>query len=64
MRSVKAMSARTQLAQTHGIETPPLTGCALAPLARGGLLLGFAALTEAQIRTGVRQLRQVLQQRM
>jgi GntR family transcriptional regulator/MocR family aminotransferase len=50
----------SQAAQAQGIETPPLSTYALAPLARGGLVMGYAALNESQIRTGVEKLRAAL----
>jgi hypothetical protein len=42
------------------LETPPISLNALAPLARGGLVLGYAALTTEQIHKGVQTLRQAL----
>ncbi len=47
-------------AAAHGVEVPALSAYALEPLARGGLILGYSALTEAQIAAGVRRLALVL----
>jgi GntR family transcriptional regulator/MocR family aminotransferase len=49
-----------QAADAQGVETPPISLNALAPLARGGLVLGYAALTTEQIRKGVQMLRRAL----
>jgi GntR family transcriptional regulator/MocR family aminotransferase len=49
-----------QAAQVQGIETPPLSSYALTSLPRGGLVLGYAALTEEQIREGVGRLEKAL----
>jgi GntR family transcriptional regulator/MocR family aminotransferase len=46
----------SQAAAAVGIDAQPLTANALAPLARGGLVLGYAALDEAAIQEGVRRL--------
>lgn len=44
----------------HGIYTRALSSECLEPAPRGGLLLGYAALTPEQIRAGVRQMRAAL----
>ncbi|MBI5303903.1 MAG: PLP-dependent aminotransferase family protein [Chloroflexi bacterium] len=43
-------------AAKHNVETPALSDYALARLARGGLVLGYAAVNAREIREGVRQL--------
>jgi GntR family transcriptional regulator/MocR family aminotransferase len=43
-----------------GVSTRPLSSCAVARPPRGGLLLGYAALTVPQIREGVKKLAQAL----
>jgi GntR family transcriptional regulator/MocR family aminotransferase len=43
-------------AAEFGVETPALSSYAIEPLPRGGLLLGYAALDEFQIRQGVQRL--------
>ncbi len=40
----------------HGLDTPPLSSYRLEPGERGGLLLGYAALAERDIREGMRRL--------
>lgn len=45
-----------------GIESYSLSQFALEPMARGGLVLGFAAFTPARIRQATKQLAQVLKQ--
>ena len=50
----------SQRAAAVGVLARPLSSCAVARLPRGGLLLGFAPLTSAQIREGVRKLAQAL----
>jgi GntR family transcriptional regulator/MocR family aminotransferase len=45
--------AASVAAARQGVDAPPLTPYALRPLARGGLLLGYAAVPEAAIRAGV-----------
>jgi GntR family transcriptional regulator/MocR family aminotransferase len=52
--------AVSQAAAAAGVDAQPLTANALAPLPRGGLVLGYAALDEAAIREGVRRLASVL----
>ena len=44
-----------RLAET-GIIAPPLSGYSLTPLARGGLVLGYAAVDEGRIRATVRRM--------
>ena len=39
-----------------GVDTPALSSYALEPLRRGGLLLGYAAVSEAEIRQGIQRL--------
>jgi GntR family transcriptional regulator / MocR family aminotransferase len=48
--------AAAQAAQELGLYTAPLSRYQIEPYPRSGLVLGFAAFDEAQIRTGVRQL--------
>jgi GntR family transcriptional regulator/MocR family aminotransferase len=43
-------------AAERGVEVTPLSRYARAPLAREGVQLGFAAVDEAEIRRGVREL--------
>jgi GntR family transcriptional regulator/MocR family aminotransferase len=50
----------SQAAFEYGVETPPVSRYAMTPIQRGGLLLGYAALNERQIRDGARRLRQAL----
>ena len=50
----------SERASAAGVYTRPLSSCAVAKVRRGGLLLGYAALTTAQIREGVRKLAQAL----
>ena len=56
----------SQKAAAHGVEAPPISAYALRgspyhePVHRPGLLLGYAALTEAEILRGVRRLAAVL----
>jgi GntR family transcriptional regulator / MocR family aminotransferase len=47
-------------AAEHGVHVVPLSRCAVGKSPRRGLLLGYAALTPAQIREGVRKLAAVL----
>jgi GntR family transcriptional regulator/MocR family aminotransferase len=44
------------LAATRGVEAPPLSPFGMEPLARPGVLLGFAAVNEAAIAAGIRRL--------
>lgn len=46
----------SQRAAAHGVVTRPLSYCAIRSATQGGLLLGYAALTPAQIRDGVQKL--------
>src|SRR6266508_214651 len=48
--------AAAEQATAHGVDTVALSLYALEPPRRGGLLLGYTALDEAQIREGVRRL--------
>jgi GntR family transcriptional regulator / MocR family aminotransferase len=48
---------------TRGIFAYPLSRCSSRRLSRGGLLLGYAALSRSQIQTGVRRLAQALSNR-
>ncbi|MBZ5646750.1 MAG: PLP-dependent aminotransferase family protein [Acidobacteriia bacterium] len=50
----------SERALAHGVYTRPLSSCSVAKVRRGGLLLGYAALTIPQIREGVRKLAQAL----
>lgn len=52
--------AIARVANAAGISTPAITQSALAPLSQGGLILGYAALTPAQIVEGLHRLRRVL----
>lgn len=52
--------ATEQLAAAHGVEAPALSGYATLPLARPGLLLGYAAIPEPAIRAGVTALARAL----
>lgn len=45
-----------------GIIASPLSGASAAPLKRGGLILGYTAFNERQIRGGVKQLRAALRE--
>ena len=47
-------------AQAGGVSVRPLSSCSVAKVRRGGLLLGYAALTIPQIREGVKRLAQAL----
>lgn len=53
--------AAASLADARDVETIPLSRYYLQPAPRGGLVLGYAALNEEQIREGVSQLAQALQ---
>ena len=46
-----------QRAAAHNVEAPALADYALTHLPRGGLVLGYAAVAESEIREGVRRLR-------
>jgi GntR family transcriptional regulator/MocR family aminotransferase len=48
--------AAARAAAAHGVEAPPLTPFGIRPVPRPGLLLGYAAVDEAAIRTGARRL--------
>jgi len=50
----------SERALAHGVYTRPLSSCSVAKVRRGGLLLGYAALTIPQIREGVSKLAQAL----
>lgn len=47
-----------QILLAYGIEAPAVSNFALAPLPRGGLMLGYAALTPEQIRVGVARMKE------
>jgi GntR family transcriptional regulator / MocR family aminotransferase len=47
-------------ATTHGVEAPPLSLYSLQPPRRGGLLLGYTAVGEKEIRDGVQRLAKAL----
>jgi GntR family transcriptional regulator/MocR family aminotransferase len=49
-----------QAAARHGLHCSPLSLFSLEPLPRSGLVLGYAAAGEQQIKTGVRQLAEVI----
>jgi GntR family transcriptional regulator / MocR family aminotransferase len=53
-------AAVTRRALARDVETIPLSRFALDPMERGGLLLGYAGVTPAEIKEGVRILAQVL----
>ncbi len=53
--------AAASLADARDVETIPLSRYYLQPAPRGGLVLGYAALNEEQIRDGVSRLAQALQ---
>jgi GntR family transcriptional regulator/MocR family aminotransferase len=57
-RELDALVAR---AAGAGVGIYPVTPCYAEPPRRAGLLFGYAALTEAEIRAGVRRLAEVLQ---
>lgn len=50
----------SQAALRQGVETAPVSGYAMQPLARGGLVLGYAMLNEQEIYTGVERLRRAI----
>jgi GntR family transcriptional regulator/MocR family aminotransferase len=47
-------------AASHGVDAPPLSMYSLQPLRRGGLLLGYTAVGEEDIRQGVQRLAKAL----
>jgi GntR family transcriptional regulator / MocR family aminotransferase len=47
-------------AAAHGVDTPPLSMYSLRPFRRGGLLLGYTAVGEKDIREGVQRLANAL----
>lgn len=51
-------TAAAQAAAAHGIEAQPLSSYAIIPPKRGGLVLGYGALNERDIRAAVRKLRE------
>jgi GntR family transcriptional regulator/MocR family aminotransferase len=51
----------SQRAAAHGVEAPPLSLYSLEPLRRRGLLLGYTAVGEKEIREGVQRLAKALQ---
>jgi DNA-binding transcriptional MocR family regulator len=46
----------TQRAAKHDIEALPISAYASRPLERGGLLLGYAAVSPSEIRAGIKRL--------
>jgi GntR family transcriptional regulator/MocR family aminotransferase len=56
-RKVDAVIARAARA---GVGVYPITPCYADPPRRAGLLFGYASLTEAEIREGIRRLAEVL----
>jgi GntR family transcriptional regulator/MocR family aminotransferase len=46
----------SQRAAFHGVGAPPLSSYSLRPLRRGGLLLGYTAVGDGEIREGVQRL--------
>jgi GntR family transcriptional regulator/MocR family aminotransferase len=48
--------AASRAAAAHGVEAPPLTPFSVRPAPRPGLLLGYAAVNEAEIRVGAQRL--------
>jgi len=53
--------AASRIAATHGVEVVPLSAYAIEPTSRGGLLLGYAAVTEREISDAARRLAQALE---
>jgi GntR family transcriptional regulator / MocR family aminotransferase len=51
----------SERALSQGVHVRPLSSCSVAKVRRGGLLLGYAALTVPQIREGVRKLAEALE---
>lgn len=51
----------SQAALEMGVEAPLLSRYAMTTLPRDGLMLGYAALNEQQIREGVRRLQRALE---
>ena len=56
--------AASQRAAAHRVDAPALSAFALAPQPRGGLLLGYAAVDEAEIYAGARRLALALRAQM
>jgi GntR family transcriptional regulator / MocR family aminotransferase len=56
--------AVSRAAAVLGVEAPALFSYALAPLARGGLLLGYTAFTQPEIAQGVHRLAQALRSQL
>jgi len=48
--------AAARQAAAHGVDTVPLSSFGMEPMQRGGLILGYAAVAEHEIRDGVRRL--------
>ena len=48
--------AAARQAASHGVDTVPLSSFGMEPMERGGLILGYAAVSEHEIRDGVRRL--------
>lgn len=60
MRRVNRPSSRVEEG-TRDVEVTPLSRYSRGPLTRDGLQLGFAAVDEAEIRRGVRELAAALE---
>jgi GntR family transcriptional regulator/MocR family aminotransferase len=43
-------------AAAHGVDTVPISSFGMEPMQRGGLILGYAAVSEHEMREGVRRL--------
>lgn len=50
----------SQLAEAQGVFTPSVSVFSMNPLPRSGLLMGYASITESEIRDGVRRLSKAL----
>jgi len=48
--------AAARQAAAHGVDTIAISSCGMEPMQRGGLILGYAAVAEHEMREGVRRL--------
>ena len=48
--------AAARRAAAHGVDTVAVSSCGMEPVQRGGLILGYAAVAEQEMREGVRRL--------
>jgi GntR family transcriptional regulator/MocR family aminotransferase len=48
--------AAARQAAAHGVDTVAISGCGIEPMQRGGLILGYAAVAEQEMREGVHRL--------